>query len=547
MAKSRQGGRKRYSPKANEQQPSQSNGLEAWVPNAEKLFSTKRNDSINGQQSNNPFLAGLFPQEDFPVFLMDGFTNPLARLGDGSTNITEATDYVMSRITRNYNLMTTLYRTHPIVKHIIDVIPEDMVKNWYRINSQLDLTNKRKLTRLERSTKIRSKILEGMKWGRLYGGAAGVIVIDGHDDILDEPLALDMVMPDSFKGLIILDRWSGIFPGVETVDDYNDPDFGLPEYYTINSDEIGGNGIRVHHSRIVRFVGRHLPYIERIAEQYWGASDLEHVFDVIKKYDNTGYNIASLVFRANLNVYKMKGMEQIAVMPEMAQRDLHKTLAALNVMMNNQGMQVIGPSDEMMQLQYTFSGLPDVYEMFMLDVAGAVKIPATKLFGRSPAGMNATGESDMQNYYDSIEEEQEGRLRPIMDVLLPIMCMSAFGAIPDDLDYDFVNVRRPSESEKKSLAAQVSQAVASAYGAGIISQQIAMQELKNSTEITGMWQSISDDDIEKADSTLDGSGYMPMPPAILAPTAPDEPPEDSEDGSRIKNMIHQIYNKARGR
>jgi len=480
---------------------------------------------------------------------MDGFSNPLARLGDGSTNIMEATDYLIKRITRDYNLLTALYRTHWIVKKVIGIIPEDMVKNWYRINSQIDLYNKRKLTRLERSTQLRAKILEGLKWGRLYGGAVGVIIIDGHDDILDQPLTLDMIMPDSFKGLIILDRWSGVTTGLETVDDYNDPDFGLPKYYTINSDEMG-SGVQVHHSRIVRFTGQHLPYVERLGEQYWGASELEHIFDALKMNDNTIWNIAALVFRANLNVYKMDGMEQVAILPEKAQEDLYKTMAALNSMMSNQGLQVIGPKDEMQQLQYTFAGLADINEQFTLNVAGASEIPVTRLYGRAPAGMNATGESDMQNYYDSIEEKQEGYLRPVMDVLLPIMCMSAFGAIPDDLDYDFVSIRRPSESEKKSLAQQVSGAVQSAYGAGIISQKIAMQELKNSSEITGMWQSISDDDIEKADDSLDGMGDMPEMPRIFS-DLPDgkgkAPPAETHgkthvQDSSLKSAIRRFFN-----
>ena len=49
--------------------------------------------------------------------------------------------------------------------------------------------------------------------GRLYGGAGGIIMIDGHEDMLDQPIDLDMVMPGRFKGLIILDRWTGITPG----------------------------------------------------------------------------------------------------------------------------------------------------------------------------------------------------------------------------------------------------------------------------------------------------------------------------------------------
>ena len=64
-------------------------------------------------------------------------------------------------------------------------------------------------------------------------------------------------------------------------------------------------------------------------------------------------------------------------------------------MMNNNSIQILGENDSFETHQYTFGGIADTYDRFMMDVAGAAETPVTKLFGRSPAGMNATGESDM--------------------------------------------------------------------------------------------------------------------------------------------------------
>ena len=442
---------------------------------------------------------------------LDAFSNPLARIGADSVNMLEATQYVRSNITANFMKLNNLYRENWVVKRLVDVVPEDMTKNWYKVVSQLSPDAKKQLSRLERRTKVRSKILEGMKWGRLYGGAAAVIIIDGHDEILEEPLDLDAIMPGSFKGLVILDRWCGISPGMGVVRDISDPDFGMPEYYNITASAIGA-GIRIHHSRIIRFIGRPLPYIEQVMEMYWGSSEIEHILSELEKYDNTSYNIAALVFAANLKVYKMEGFDQFATMPTEVQRDLYNTLTMMNWMMCNQGMQIIGATDEFTTHQYTFSGLSDIYEMFMLDVSGASGIPVTKLYGRSPAGLNATGESDMQNYNDSIEEKNESELRPVIDKLLPIMCMSEFGAVPDDLDFAFNPCRRPTEEEKKNIVQHTSGAVVETFNAGIISHKTALTELRESSDATGMWNSISDEDIEKADSEYQQPGELPMPP-----------------------------------
>jgi len=499
-------------------------------------------DADKSNKSATERESGGWSLED--MLTLDSFRNQLARTGFGTPNLLEGTEYFKTNFTQNYNKLTALYRENWIVKRLVDVVAEDMIKNWYRISSQLEPDSKRKITRLERRTQLRAKILDGLKWGRLYGGAVAVIVIDGHEDMLDEPLDYDFIMPGSFKGLIVVDRWSGVFPCLDVVEDINDPDFGLPEYYEITAEGFG-MGVRVHHSRVLRFIGRRMPYIEELAETYWGTSEIEHVYSEITKYDNTSYNIASLVFQANVRVLKMEGFEQMATMSKLAMADLYNTLTMQNWMKSSQSLQVIGSKDSVEDHQYAFAGLADVMELFMLDVSGASAIPVTKLFGRSPAGMNATGESDMENYYDIIEEQQESTLKPILNRLLPIMCMSEFGAIPDDLDFEFEPVRRPTEEERKTLAKQTADAVVAVFNAGIISQRTGLKELKETARMTGMWNNITDEDIERADSDF-GIGGEPPDIAAAQMTAEGEteqgdvPPEENPEtlnGAQVTSLV----------
>ncbi|WP_061342966.1 phage portal protein [Clostridium botulinum] len=442
-----------------------------------------------------------------PTVTLDAFQNVLARLGVGTPNLLEGTDYPITRLTQNFQLMNSLYRSHWIVRKIIDTIPEDMVKNWINITTQLEPEQLKRFDKLQRTTRIQRDILEGLKWGRLYGGAAAVIIIDGHEDILDQPLDYDMIMPQSFKGLIIGDRWSGITPGENLIEDVSSPDFGLPEHYIWNTDTFT---IKVHHSRILRFTGRELPYIEKCAEIGWGASEIEIIFDELKKRDNTSYNIAQLIFLANLRVLKMSDLgETLAIGDEQSQEDLYNTVQAQNWLMSNMGMYILNKDDDFQTHQYSFSGLNEIYESFMLDVSGAAEIPVTKLFGRSPAGFNATGESDSKNYYETIEQKQVSQLDPIFDKLLPIMFMSEFGAIPDDLDYTYNPIATPSEDELSNIVDKKSTAIINVFNAGLISQKIALKELKQMSDTTGMFTNITDEDINNADDEIDSIGDMP--------------------------------------
>lgn len=448
------------------------------------------------------------------LYTIDAFQNQMARLGFGQPNLNEGADYPLTRMSQNYNLFTSLYRSSWIVRKIVDVFPSDMVKNWIKFNSSLDPEKISKINSVIRKTKTKEKIKEGLRWARLYGGAAGLILIDGDED-LSEPLDYDAIMLDDYKGLLIFDRWNGIYPDIELEDDISAEEYGYPKYYSISLSEANSNLmlsynkqdlVKVHHSRIVRFNGRDLPLWERQAEMFWGESEIEIVFEELKKRDNTSANIASLIFLANIRVLKMNDLGQLlGASTQKAQENLYKVLQAQNQLMSNMGIYVMDKDDDFGTEQYSFGGLNDIYESFMLDIAGACEMPVTKLFGREPAGFNSTGESDLTQYYDTLEEKQETYLQPIIDKLLPIIFMSTLGAIPEDLDWEFNPCMNANSKDLADLAQSMASPIFEAFNAGLITKEIALKELKQQNEKTGMWSNITDEDIKNAKNE-DNSG-----------------------------------------
>lgn len=471
---------------------------------------------------------------------LDGFSNPLARLGAGTPNLLDSTQYVMSRMTNDFGTLNAMYRDSWIVRRIVDIIPADMLKNWITITSGLAPDLIKKIDVELRRTQLIKKIQEGLCWGRLYGGAIGIMLIKGQGspEQLAMPLKLEEMVPGDFKGLLILDRWNGVSPSSELVDDISDPEYGLPDAYIV-TDPVDGTMTRVHHTRCIRFTGNALPFWEKQAELYWGASVIESVFDELKKRDNVSWNIAQLTFMANLRVLKMNDIGQtLAATDPQSQAELYRTLTAQNWLMSNMGIQIMDAADGLETHQYTFGGLADCYQQFIMDISGAAEIPVTKLFGRSPSGLNATGESDLQNYYDMIGEKQESILRPILNKLLPPFMVSMFGAVPDDLDFDFNPVSEPSDKERMELAKTGTDNVVAALNAGMISKRTGLQELKQQSERTGVWTNITDEDIEKAPDEIEDPGEM-MPPGMDfgggektdAPKPPQRPGNEPGQGN----------------
>ena len=466
-----------------------------------------------------------------PVATMDAFSNPAARIGFGTMDLLQATTYPMTRLTQNYELLTSLYRDNWIVQNIVATIPNDMIRKWYEIKSGIAPDYIDQMAKLERRTQIRKKLLLGMYWGRLYGGAVGVILIKGQDD-LSLPLDMDTVLPGSFMGLQILDRWSGVYPESELVTEPSDPDFGLPAYYTVRDDATGYMVARVHHSRIIRFIGRELPWLEQVTEVYWGESELEAIYNEVVRRDNVAGNIAALTFRANVNYMETEGLDQLlgTANTEM-QRRFWNVMAAQSIMESNFGTRVINKGDAIHNTQYTFTGLADVYDRIMMDVAGAARTPVTKLFGRSPAGLNATGEADMQNYYDYIDGLRENDLRPIIERLLPIMALSAWGVIPDDLDIKFPPMQTADAKEQAEITERNTNAILAVYQNDLIDAATAQQELQAMGEEAGIFSKISDEAIEAAKGqTYTNSRLIADPLAGLemAGTLPQEPDEEGD-------------------
>lgn len=439
---------------------------------------------------------------------LDAFSNVLARLGAGTPNLLEGTEYSLQRMSRDFNTLNALYRESWIVRRIIDVIPADMLKNWITITSGLDPDVEKRLSLTLRRTQLIDKLKRGMQWGRLYGGALGVMLVKHQGYDLSQPLQLDWIMPGDFAGLLIFDRWNGVNPSSELIEDISDPDYGYPKYYTV-TDPAGGGSVKIHHSRVIRFTGNTLPFWEEIAEMQWGASVVESIFDELRKRDNVSWNIAQLTFMANIRVLKMQDLGQLlAATDNESQAELLRTLEAQNMLLNNMGMQVMDAADGLETHQYTFGGLADCYQQFIMDISGAAEIPVTRLFGRSPSGLNATGESDLQNYYDMIAEKQESYLRPILNKVLPPFIISTLGSLPDDFDFEFDPVAEPSDKERADLAKCGTDNVVAAYNAGLISQRTALKELKQQSERTGVWTNITDEDIAKASETVEVPGEM---------------------------------------
>lgn len=245
-----------------------------------------------------------------------------------------------------------------------------------------------------------------------------------------------------------------------------------------------GAQVEIHPSRLVIFNGSQQPDEDIVTSTYagWGDSVLLSVVDAIKQADGTAANIASLVFEAKVNVIRIPDFMQNLGNAEYRAKILERyTLAATAKGIN--GDLLLDKEEEYEQKTASFATLPEVLMSFLQIVSGAADIPATRLLGQSPAGMNATGESDLRNYYDRLQAMQTVEMTPAMARLDECIIRSALGSRDPDIYYEWAPLWGMSEKEKadvfKTKADAARQLVGSGTGQEIIPRDAVSDALVN--------------------------------------------------------------------
>lgn len=476
----------------------------------------------------------------------DSFENFLSKLGINNDNTLSAGTYDFNLVTRNRILLEAAYRGSWIVGKVVDCRAEDMTRAGVDIttSAKVDLKLfKKAVSRLQ----IQQSICTNIKWGRLYGGSLGVLQIKGQD--LATPLNLDTIGKGQFQGLVVFDRWQ-LNPILDEVID-SGPEMGLPAYYQIvnnpmalstNASVPAAGIINVHHSRVIRYTGIDLPYYQAITEMMWGESVLERLWDRLISFDNATLSSASLIDRANLRTVSIDGLREIIAAGGEALDGLKAHFEMMRLLQVNEGLTLLDALDKFESTAYSFTGLSDMMLQFGQQLAGAADTPMVRLFSQSPAGLNATGEADLKMYNESINAQQEAKLRNPYEVLIKVMWRSVFAQpSPEDLEFTFASLNQMSPKDKADIGKTNTETILSAYDGTLIPQATAMRELRNSSGDSGLFSNITDEDIAAADEELpEPADEAPLPDEGGETENPDKPAK-ATDGRRL-TMVESFYN-----
>lgn len=364
-------------------------------------------------------------------FRQDGYSNLLNKYGTKQDNST-AYQYDQEPFADDLQLIR-LYEGNGLFTKIIDRPSEEAVKHGYDIDfGDKDISEyvEDRMDELE----LEDKFATAEKWARLYGGAIAVMLVDdgrGLEEPLDWENARSIDEIRVFERSIVQPDYTALYR-FNFLDTLSSPvPFGEPEYYTVFS--IYGSFI-VHRSRCLVFRNGRLPeQTTNALYRYWGIPEYVKIQHELRECRTSHGNGVKLLERCVQAIYKMKNLANLLATP--AGEDT--VLQRLQVIDMARGilnsMAIDADGEEYGFENITMSGVKEILDSTCNMLSAVTNIPQTILFGRSPAGENSTGENDMENYYNIVENIQKQNMKANSRIVFDLILKQGYleGKIPE--------------------------------------------------------------------------------------------------------------------
>lgn len=381
----------------------------------------------------------------------DGYANLMSGLGIPSLDRTAGTFQTSGWLGRglsrywasrwNIYELTNLYLTNGLAQKIVDKPSDDAFQRGVEVENDEDEVMVGEYDRLS----VMTRMADAVRWARLYGGAALILVAQDGGDFTD-PLNLDNL--DTVNEIRVYDITC--INGTEKFyTDQSDPDtFGKQEFYVVVPPH--SQSFEIHETRLIPVAGEPLPpNIARYNRLQWaGRSVLEACAKDIGRYDRALDWSERLLERKQQAVYNMTGLadafthgtEGLAV----------KRINMIDQVRSNLNSIIVDKDDTYNVLSPGIDGVQALIQEYQTALAASTGFQENMLFGKSTKGLNQTNAGDLESHYVMVAHIQQVIAKPPLEKLTSILWLqkSLDGKIPDDWEITFNSLWVPTAKEE---------------------------------------------------------------------------------------------------
>ena len=465
----------------------------------------------------------------------DGLENLIASLGTNQDKRFHSRFVNSKRLssTNDHAELDALYQTNWVAGKIVEIIPDDMTREWRRFTGDIEPKTVEMLTEEEERLELSNKFNLAHTWARLYGTAYIIIAVnDGLDP--SEPLDVDNLKKGSLRHLTVIDRHRMNNTDPTITEDPFDSNYGLPEHYSF----VGAmENNKIHHSRVIRFDAVKLPFDLFRQNNYCSNSVLDRLYEAIIDFTTATSSSVSMIHETNVDIVKVKGLMNYLMSAE-GEAQLRKRFALASQLKSFNNMMLMDNEEEYQNKTNTFASLPDLIEKYGQICSAGGDVPATRLLGTSAMGLNATGKKKKKNYYDRIASDQVKEYKPKLNIIDVLMAKNLGLSDDVDLTYKFTPLFQLTEKEIAETQLAKAQRDDIYLNHDVINEVTVAKELQQDETYTN----ITDEDLKELEEFIElqreamennplGSGFGndPNDPENENPEATGGDPEEGDE------------------
>lgn len=383
------------------------------------------------------FFSDFFkqPKEETVTTRKDSWFNPFTNLGSYSrSNLTKfSTNYeLLSRETLN-----AMYRSEGLVRKVVDIFVDESLRSFIQAEDEVI----EELNRLN----VKSYLTDACKDARLFGGSVLVAFVDDGRSLTDE---LDVENINRISTFRSYDRWQVTWQPTDIITDYMDENFGDPLIYTIQP--VSGLPFEVHKSRLWRFRGGRTSALDKYKNLGWDDSVIQPIYYALRNLGNTMNSCAEIVQEFITGVLYVDGLTRMMSLQEYSK--VEARLHDLKLRRSTANMLTLdSESEKYEKLTSTVAGLPDLWDRFSEVISATTDIPLTKLLGKSPSGLGATGRHEEVNWNNKVEEYRNDNIKPALDWVLELIGSQKSFSLKEDFEWSFNPLSIPDPEEKAKV------------------------------------------------------------------------------------------------
>lgn len=338
-----------------------------------------------------------------------------------------------------------------LIRACIETVADDMTRNWIELKAtdserEDDDDRLQKIEDEFERLNIREVIHHAATLTGYYGGTLLFLETANPaqnllDPLVPGPMSAEAGKPGWLKGVKAIDPVN-IFPGTYNTSEPLSPTYYKPTFWWILSQQ-------AHSSRFLRVVANEPPLLLLPNYNFLGIPQAQILWDYVSHFQANRDSVNRIFKKFSTLVFKTSFIGDIFNGGALQEFD-NRMLMLAKYRDNDSVIAIDNDTEDIVKIETPISGLTDIPRQSLEFVAALNRTPVVKLLGISPSGFNATGESDIRNYYDHIKSQQEKILRRPLQRILDYVQLSLFGDIDRSIKFDFCPLSEEDETKAAS-------------------------------------------------------------------------------------------------